>query len=99
MQVIHQPRVAWDAARVIGAAVHDEELFRWLYRVLGDLLGPATWAALDETRDRVRRAGDARLSIETGVWRARLEDSLRGRPDLAGELAGVVATVRAVRPI
>ncbi|MFJ1539415.1 hypothetical protein ACIODS_12800 [Micromonospora chalcea] len=98
MQVIHQPRVAWDAARVIGAAIHDEELFRWLRHELGALLGPATEAALDETRDRVRRAGDARLPVETGVWRVRLEDSLRGRPDLAGELAGVVATVRAVRP-
>ncbi|MER7994300.1 hypothetical protein ACGFLT_03370 [Micromonospora chalcea] len=98
MQVIHQPRVAWDAARVIGASIHDEELFRWLYRVLGDLLGPATWAALDETRDRVRWSGDDRIPVETGVWRVRLEDSLRGRPDLADELAGIVATARAVRP-
>ncbi|SCF13570.1 hypothetical protein GA0070215_10955 [Micromonospora marina] len=66
---------------------------------LGALLGPATAAARDETRDRVRWAGDARLPVETGVWRVRLEVSLRQRPDLAGGLAGVVSTARALRPV
>ena len=98
MQVLHQPRVAWDAARVIGGAIHDERLFTWLRGELGALMGPATAAALDETRDRVRGAGDGRLPVETGVWRVRLKDSLRQQPDLTGELAGVVSAVRAARP-
>ncbi len=40
-----------------------------------------------------------RLPVETGVWRVRLEVSLRQRPDLAGGLAGVVSTARALRPV
>ncbi|MEW2591224.1 hypothetical protein [Micromonospora aurantiaca] len=99
MQVIHQPRVAWDAARVIGGAIHDEQLFGWLRGELGALMGPAAAVALDESRDRVRWAGDARLPVETGVWRVRLEDSLRQHPDLAGGLAGVVSTARTLRPV
>ncbi|WP_089156839.1 hypothetical protein [Micromonospora sp. NBS 11-29] len=99
MQVIHQPRVAWDTARMIGAALFgDERLFGWLRAELGTLFGPATVAALDESRDRVRRAGPARLPVEAGRWRVRLEDELRQRPELAGDLAGLVAIGRAHRP-
>ncbi|MEV0002179.1 hypothetical protein AB0H28_07825 [Micromonospora sp. NPDC050980] len=98
MQVMHQPRVAWDTARMIGGAFHDEQVFGWLREELANLLGPATEAALAESRDRVRRIGDARLPVETGLWRARLEDALRHRPELGAELAGLASIVRARRP-
>ncbi|SCG61787.1 hypothetical protein [Micromonospora humi] len=98
MQVIHQPRVAWDTARVIGGAFHDEELFGWLRDELDGLLGPAAGTALAESRDRVRQVGDARMPVETGLWRVRLEDALRQRPELGGGLAGLASIARARRP-
>ncbi|WMF04581.1 hypothetical protein [Micromonospora robiginosa] len=98
MQVIHQPRVAWDMARTIGGAFHDETLFGWLRGELDSLFGPAAGTALAESRDRVHRAGDARLPVETGLWRVRIEDALRQRPELGGELAGLASIARARRP-
>ncbi|MFI5834906.1 hypothetical protein ACIA5A_14670 [Micromonospora sp. NPDC051300] len=98
MQVTHQPRVAWDTARMIGGAFHDETLFDWLRGEFDGLLGPAAGAALAESRDRVRRAGDARLPVETGLWRVRIEDALRQRPELGGELAGLASVARTRRP-
>ncbi|WFE38726.1 hypothetical protein [Micromonospora sp. WMMD998] len=97
MQVIHQPRVAWDTARTIGDALADEALFGWLSHEFDALLGPTAGEALAESRDRVRRAGAARLPVETGLWRVRLEDTLRQRPELAGELTGLAAIARARR--
>ncbi|GAB3072848.1 hypothetical protein [Micromonospora schwarzwaldensis] len=97
MQVLHQPRVAWDAARVIGDALRDDTLFDWLRQEFGSLFGPAAGDALAESRDRVRWAGDARLPVETGLWRVRLEDALRQRPELADELAGLASVARAHR--
>ncbi|MEU1683990.1 hypothetical protein [Micromonospora sp. NPDC005707] len=91
MQVIHQPRVAWDMARVVGAAALDEELFAWLRHELGTLLGKPAEQALTESRERVQRIGDARLPVETGLWRVRIEDALRQRPELGGELAALTA--------
>ncbi|MCW3843979.1 hypothetical protein ONA70_28205 [Micromonospora yasonensis] len=91
MTVIHHPRVAWDAARVIVESVHDEQLFSWVRQELGGLLGSAAQAALTETRDRLRRDGDARVPVEAGLWRVRLEDLLRDRPELAGQVSSFTA--------
>jgi hypothetical protein len=91
MTVLHHPRVAWDTARVIVEAMPDEQLFAWIGQELGGLLGAATQDALTETRDRLRRAGDARVPVETGLWRVRLEDLLRERPELAGEVSAFTA--------
>ncbi|MFI7071919.1 hypothetical protein [Micromonospora sediminicola] len=97
MQVIHQPRVAWDTARVIGGAFHDDRLFDWLRHEFDALFGPAAGEALAESRERVRHVGDARVSVETGLWRVRLEDALRQRPEFAGDLAGITSVARAHR--
>ncbi|SCL20687.1 hypothetical protein GA0070624_2076 [Micromonospora rhizosphaerae] len=78
--------MAWDTARVIVGAVHDEELFGWLSHEIGNLLGPAAEDALRETRDHVRRGGRDRALVESGRWRVRLEDTLRERPEVAEEL-------------
>lgn len=86
MRVIHHSRVAWDTARLIVGAVADEDLFGWLSHEIGDLLGPTTEDALRETRDRVRRAGRDGALMESGLWRVRLEDTLRDRPEVAEEL-------------
>ena len=86
MQVIHHSRVAWDTARLIVGATDDEDLFGWLSHEIGDLLGPTIEDALRDTRDQVRRGGRDRALVESGLWRVRLEDSLRDRPALAEEL-------------
>ncbi|MEU5907847.1 hypothetical protein [Micromonospora sp. NPDC047527] len=87
MVALHQPRVAWDAARVLVGATRDDDLFDWLSVQVGDLLGPTCQESLDRTREQLRHDPDsARASVETGLWRARLEDMLRARPGLAGEL-------------
>ncbi|MFR9775974.1 hypothetical protein ACL02O_07935 [Micromonospora sp. MS34] len=91
MTVIHHPRVAWDTARVIVEAIPDEQLFAWIRQELGGILGASARDALTETRDRLRRAGDARVPVETGLWRVRLEDMLRERPELAGQVSSFTA--------
>jgi hypothetical protein len=91
MTVVHHPRVAWDTARLIVEAVSDEQLFAWLRQELGGLLGAAARDALTDTRDRLRRAGDARVPVEAGLWRVRLEDMLRERPELAGDVSAFTA--------
>ncbi|MCI4064592.1 hypothetical protein MRQ36_19220 [Micromonospora sp. R77] len=85
MPVIHQPRVAWDAARLVVDAVRDEDVFRWFSAAVGDLLGPTVEDALEVTRHRLLWA-EHQASIEAGRWRVRLEDALRDRPEVAGEL-------------
>ncbi|MGS2616542.1 hypothetical protein ACVCAH_18735 [Micromonospora sp. LZ34] len=84
MPVIHQPRVAWDAARVLVGAVADDAVLDRLGTGLGELLGPGYEQSLRETRDRLRWNTDGdRLLVEAGLWRVRLEDALRTRPEVA----------------
>ncbi|MEV4542230.1 hypothetical protein ACGFJ5_18705 [Micromonospora echinaurantiaca] len=84
MAVIHQPRVAWDAARVLVWAVTDDAVLDRLGAGLGDLLGPGYEQSLRDTRDRLRWNTDGdRLLVEAGLWRVRLEDALRTRPEAA----------------
>ncbi|WKU04418.1 hypothetical protein [Micromonospora sp. HUAS LYJ1] len=89
MQVLHHPRVAWDMARLIVAAVPDERLFDWLCTEVGALLGPEHAGALRDTRWRLqpwaRTTPDA-AAVEAGRWRVRLEDLLRTRPETAEPL-------------
>jgi hypothetical protein len=85
--VIHQPRVAWDAARVFvrAASSRDYEAFAAL---VADWLGTEHYVELAETRERILMGwletdGDRHVTdVEMGRWRARLEDLLRARPDL-----------------
>lgn len=84
MPVIHQPRVAWDAARVLVRAVTDDAVLDRLGAGLGELLGPGYQQSLRETRDRLSWNTDGdRLLVEAGLWRVRLEDALRTRPEAA----------------
>ncbi|MDG4792854.1 hypothetical protein [Micromonospora sp. WMMD1082] len=93
MSVIHHPRVAWDAARTLVGAVPDDERFTRIAGELGELLGDEMARSLRETRDRLRVApDDGRDLVEAGVWRVRLEDALRGRPDAVAPLRRLVDT-------
>jgi hypothetical protein len=101
--IIHQPRVAWDAARTFVAISESEAGFAWLSGEVRDLLGPAYQEALAGTRRNLLRPvrADAR-EVEAGTWRVRLEDVLRNRPSLAEPLltllAGAAAWPHAARP-
>jgi hypothetical protein len=89
--IIHQPRLAWDAARAFVTASESPGSFGWLSEQVGGLLGPAYQEALAGTRDRL--AQPPRLDtreIESGTWRVRIEDLLRERPDLAAPLKALV---------
>jgi hypothetical protein len=95
-QVIHQPRVAYDAARAIVAVAgaDDVKLLTWFATRVADLLGPAYRRALMDTRYRlIDPVRPETPMVETGVWRVRLEDFLRTRPELTEDLQ--VLTVNA----
>lgn len=87
-QVMHQPRVAWDFARtLVSAAEADEVVYAPFSVRVGELLGSQWRQELSDTRTRLERA--ARVDthqVEVGLWRVRMEDLLRAKSALAGEL-------------
>ncbi|MBE3010300.1 hypothetical protein IL992_14010 [Microbispora sp. NEAU-D428] len=96
MAVIHRERVAWESARVFVAAATGDTYW-WLGERLGRHLGQTYEDALTRTRMRLQR-GEVRpargphedaLSAEVGAWRARIEDVLTERPELAEVLRQV----------
>jgi hypothetical protein len=94
--IIHQPRLAWDAARAFVTASESESHFGWLSEQVRGLLGPAYQEALAGTRHRLMRPArlDAR-EVESGTWRVRFEDLLRQRPDVARPLKVLVTETTA----
>ena len=93
--VIHHPRLAWDGAMAfVGASAHPD-LYGWLAERLADVLGPEGAQALTETRVRLTysRRPDA-PQVESGRWRARLEDVLGARPELDGPLGTLIHDTR-----
>lgn len=91
-EIIHQPRVAFDGARGFVAGVECDRIYPWLKRRVGELLGPAYGEALADSRRLVLvpERDDAPL-VEAAKWRVRLEDALRCRPELAGDLLALGA--------
>ncbi|KAB8183967.1 hypothetical protein [Microbispora catharanthi] len=97
MAVIHRDRVAWESARVFVAAATDNAYW-WLGETLGRHLGQTYERDLARTRTRllrdearpVRGVREDPLSAEVGAWRARIEDVLTERPDLAAVLWQVI---------
>ncbi|MEV4488549.1 hypothetical protein AB0K04_00360 [Micromonospora coxensis] len=92
MQVVHHPRLAWDTARLFVAAADDAELFAWLAHQVGQILGPAYERELRDTGSRVSYPTDDRSPIEAGLWRVRLEDLLRARPEVVEPLRSLTVT-------
>ena len=86
--VIHQPRVAWDAARAFVRVAAGPGYDAFAGRVLSRL-GTDLYGELANTRQRllsasVESSDDDRFTVdvEASKWRVRLEDLLRTRPDL-----------------
>jgi hypothetical protein len=97
--LIHQPRLAWDGARVLVAASESDVHFVWLSGEVRALLGVAYQRALSETRMRLKAAEHAAAAhAEAGTWRVRLEDLLRRHPELTGPLQELVAAATARMP-
>ncbi|MFI7597499.1 hypothetical protein [Actinoplanes sp. NPDC049681] len=86
--VIHQPRVAWDAARAFVRAAGGPGYDAFSGRVLSRL-GTELYGELANTRQRLLTASIESsdsdrftVDVEASKWRVRLEDLLRTRPDL-----------------
>jgi hypothetical protein len=96
--VIHQPRVAWDAARAFVRAAAGADFDAFAGEV-HNLLGRAYGDELMYTRLRLctaevgERAGYQITDAEVGMWRARLEDLLRERPELVGTVRNLTGRV------
>ncbi len=88
-QVLHQSRVAWDFARTVTAVatMTSLDVYAWFSARINDLLGARYCADLNATRISLALAQrpDVRQA-EAGLWRARIEDVLRNRPDLGEDL-------------
>lgn len=99
--IVHQPRVAWDAARAIIRATYAAD-FDAFADCVHDVLGPRLHDDLRATRGRVLTGlfgadGDQHvLNVEAGRWRVILEDLLRTRPDLTDAVRAL--TEQAPRP-
>jgi hypothetical protein len=92
--VIHQPRVAWDAARMMISSCMTGH-FGWMCDHIGDLFGSefanALWQTLmhlqHSERDNIRQ-------IELGLWRVRFEDAMLRMPALAAPLQALVVEAK-----
>jgi hypothetical protein len=94
VNVIHQPRVAWDAAQMMILSCMSGH-FGWMCDRVEELFGPEYANALLQSLMKLQHS--TRLDIrqvELGTWRVRLEDALRGRPELAERLHAVVTEAR-----
>lgn len=96
--VVHQQRVAWDAALAITAAARAGDAVFGLCRDrIAAVLGSTAAAALEATR---RRLSDPSASpnegqVQTGLWRVRLDDALRSDPSTAQHLRRLATEVAA----
>lgn len=87
--VLHYPRVAWDGALAFVRAPLSLYSYDAFAQRVHDEMGPAVYEELQDTHARVvdnywRTGGDRYVTdVEAAKWRARLEDLLHTRPDLA----------------
>ncbi len=93
--IVHHQRLAWDCALAFVAAVDNDSQYFWLCREVNRLLGPQHEQALSDSRTRLFAAtrSDA-AQVEAGLWRARIEDVLRERPELVLVLADLAEEAR-----
>jgi hypothetical protein len=89
--VIHQPRVAWDAARAFVRAAYSMDYDRFAGQIY-QRLGVEIYGELSDTRRRLILAeaempGDQyMIDVEAAKWRVRLQDLMLERPDVVGTL-------------
>lgn len=89
----HRPRVAWDGARVIIAAI-DRGYQGWLAYLLSERIDHDYYDYVLDTWSRMNANPDAMMA-EAGLWRARLDDLLIFRPEITDELLAVIDETRA----
>lgn len=93
--IVHHQRLAWDCARAFVTALEQDRQFYWLCRELSRLAGSEYELALSDSRARLSRATRTDApQVETGLWRARMEDLLRERPELVLVLADLAEEAR-----
>ncbi|GAA3218601.1 hypothetical protein ACFO1B_28995 [Dactylosporangium siamense] len=91
MPTPHPQRVAWDGARTIVRACADREWAIWFANWINAQAGPPFGQLVMECRARlVAGYGYEAAALEAGMWRVRLGDLMRERPDLIEPLAEVV---------
>jgi hypothetical protein len=86
--VTHRPRLAWDGARVVMAAIEHGD-HAWLATVAGERLGPEYRRHIEDAWLRLAVDPD-RTAAEAGLFRARLDDLLARRPELQADLASMI---------
>ena len=98
--VIHQSRVAWDAARAFVRIAGGPRYDAYAGRVL-NRLGSQVYGELANTRRRLQEASvessdNDRFTadVEAGQWRVRLEDLLRNDPALTTALLDLIDDAR-----
>jgi hypothetical protein len=86
--VIHRPRLAWDGARMVVAAI-ERGHHGWIGDLLAGRLGPEYRRHVEDTWLRMTMEPDRAL-IEAGLWRALLDDLMAQQPDRPAEVANVI---------
>ncbi len=95
VNVIHQPRVAWDAAQMMISCCMTGH-FGWMCDHIGDLFGPEYANALWQTLMRLQHSErDNIRQVELGLWRVRFEDAMLANPPLAAQLHTLVLEAKA----
>ncbi|GIH12019.1 hypothetical protein [Rugosimonospora africana] len=94
--IVHPQRLAWDGARAFVALADSDREYFWLGARLRELLGADHEQALSDSRTRLMwQIRTNAVSIEAGLWRARLADVLAERPELALALRYLIDEARA----
>jgi hypothetical protein len=91
MPAPHVPRVAWDGARTIVHACADGNWAVWFANWINAQAGPPFGQLVMDSRARLAAGyGYEAAALEAGMWRVRLSDLMRERPDLIEPLAAIV---------
>jgi hypothetical protein len=93
--VIHQPRVAWDAAQMMISSCMSGQ-FGWMCDQIQELFGPEFANALWQTLMNLQHSDRLDIrEVELGLWRVRFEDAMLYDPPLAARLQALVLEAKA----
>lgn len=93
--ILHPQRLAWDGARAFVALADTDQEYFWLGGRLRELLGAEFELALSDTRTRLLwQLRESAVSVEAGLWRARLADLLGEHPELCPAVRQLIGEAR-----
>jgi hypothetical protein len=93
--VIHQPRVAWDAAQMMISSCMSGQ-FGWMCDQIQELFGPEFANGLWQTLMNLQHSERLDIrEVELGLWRVRFEDAMLSDPPLAARLHALVLEAKA----